>query len=666
MDVSIATLLQEAVRLHREGALDEAMRRYAQILEEDPINADAQYYAAIVAYQRGEFDQALHAAEDGVVAHPRDARMHHLLGHVLLRIGRTEEALASFEHAITCAPDMAEAHGSRGDALSLLGRKAEAVASYDRALALQPASVTDWSNRGASLQDLGEFEKAVESYGRAIALKPNFAEAHFNRGNILTRLERHDEAVASYDRAIALKPDFAAALNNRGLALKALDRHEEALSSLDQALAIRPDYVEALCNRGVTLKILKRYDEALASIDKALAIIPDHVEALCNRGNILRDFNRFEEALAIYDRVLALRPDDAAAWANHGSILFEFRRFDEAFTSFEKAVALKPDYAEAHFNEVYGRLLVGDFDRGWEKFEWRWETDLMRGSKPDYPQPHWRGDSDISGKRFLAHASDGLGDTIEFCRYARLLRERNATVILAVQPSLKRLLSGMSDVETVIADGDPLPDFDVHCSIMSLPHAFRTRLENIPPCPQIKIPGDIIDKWAARLGRKDKPRIGIAWSGNPANQRDAWRSMTLEDMLPLTQLPAQFFSLQKEIRPGDQQTLENSGARIAHFGPELTDFLESAGLVSQMDLVIAVDTAIAHLCATIGRPIWILLAYVPDWRWLLDRDDSPWYPSARLFRQDATRDWPSVIRRVETALRDFLKACPPGGSAGVR
>jgi len=224
----------------------------------------------------------------------------------------------------------------------------------------------------------------------------------------------------------------------------------------------------------------------------------------------------------------------------------------------------------------------------------------------------------------------------------------------------------MPDVETVIAHGDPLPEFDVHCSIMSLPRAFRTRLETIPPCPQIKIPREVIDKWAARLGPKDKPRIGIAWSGNPANQRDAWRSMTLEDMLPLTRLPAQFISLQKEIRPSDIGTLEHCGAQVTHFGPELTDFLESAGLASQMDLVIAVDTSVAHLCATIGRPIWILLAYVPDWRWLLDRDDNPWYPSARLFRQDETRDWPSVIQRVEAALRDFLKTHPAGGSAAVR
>jgi hypothetical protein len=294
---------------------------------------------------------------------------------------------------------------------------------------------------------------------------------------------------------------------------------------------------------------------------------------------------------------------------------------------------------------------MADFDRGWEKYEWRWElADELWGfgSKPAFAQPAWDGTGDIAGKTILLHAEQGYGDTIQFCRYAPLVAEKGAKVILSVQPSLKRLLSGFGGAQTVLAEGEDLPAFDLHCPILSLPRAFRTRLETIPPPAPPSVPSQLTKEWETRLGH-GKPRIGIAWSGRPSHKNDHNRSLPLRAMLGLLDLPIELVSLQKEIRSEDQGILDAAG--IAHFGPALTDFLETAALVSSIDVVITVDTAVAHLACSLGRPTWILLPYIPDWRWLLERADSPWYPTARLFRQPGIGDWDSVMREVVGGFR---------------
>jgi tetratricopeptide (TPR) repeat protein len=374
---------------------------------------------------------------------------------------------------------------------------------------------------------------------------------------------------------------------------------------------------------------------------------PNNVFALKNRGIILHELKRFEEALASYRRALTLRPDFAETLSNHGNVLRELKRFEEALTSYDRALTLRPDLGQTHFCEALCRLLMGDFDRGWAKFQLRRKRKLA--------QPEWLGSYEIRGKVILLHAEESLGDTIQFCRYVPLVAERAARVILEVQAPLHGLMSTLPVAAQIVSRSDRPPEFDVHCPLHSLPLAFGTRLETIPvPTPYLRATSGAMTNWNARLGRRDRPRIGLAWSGNPENNIDHKRSMTLSSLLSLFNINATFVSLQKNVRAGDAAVLK-ACSELHHFGDELKDFFDTAALISTLDLVISVDTSVAHLAGALAKPVWIMLPFVPDWRWLLDRDDSPWYPTARLFRQDNSRAWDSVIPRVHAALDDFIR-----------
>src|SRR5215470_761734 len=449
---------------------------------------------------------------------------------------------------------------------------------------------------------------------------------------------------------IATKRDFFEALHLLAIVQTKLGCSHDALASYDRALTIRPDHPPTLNNRGSTLGELKRFEEALASYDRALALHPDFPEALSNRGNILRELKRFEEALASYDRALTLQPDYPEALSNRGLALCDLRRFQEGLACYDRALKLRPDYAVAHHNEGMCRLMIGDFDRGWEKREWKsknWN---------DFAQPMWLG-SKNADKAILLHARPmlGFGDTIQFCRYVPLVAERAARVILEVQASLRGLMSTLAGVVQIVASGESLPNFDLHCSLLSLPLAFRTRLETIPcATPYLRVSSQAMMNWNARLGSRGHPRIGLAWSGNPFNLNDHNRSIKLRSLLSLLDLDATFISLQKDVRAGDAAVLK-AHSDVLHFGDELKDFSDTAAIISNLDLIISVDTSVVHLAGALAKPVWVMLPFIPDWRWLLDREDSPWYPTARLFRQDDSRTWENVIVRVHAALQDFVR-----------
>jgi len=497
---------------------------------------------------------------------------------------------------------------------------------------------------------LGCSHDALASYDRALTIRPDHPPTLNNRGSTLGELKRFEEALASYDRALALHPDFPEALSNRGNILRELKRFEEALASYDCALKLRPDYAVALSNRGLVLCDLRRFEEALESCDHALTLQPDHAATLNSRGNILRELKRFEEALASYDRALTLQPDYPEALSNRGLALCDLRRFQEGLACYDRALKLRPDYAVAHHNEGMCRLMIGDFDRGWEKREWKsknWN---------DFAQPMWLG-SKNADKAILLHARPmlGFGDTIQFCRYVPLVAERAARVILEVQASLRGLMSTLAGVVQIVASGESLPNFDLHCSLLSLPLAFRTRLETIPcATPYLRVSSQAMMNWNARLGSRGHPRIGLAWSGNPFNLNDHNRSIKLRSLLSLLDLDATFISLQKDVRAGDAAVLK-ARSDVLHFGDELKDFSDTAAIISNLDLIISVDTSVVHLAGALAKPVWVMLPFIPDWRWLLDREDSPWYPTARLFRQDDSRTWENVIVRVHAALQDFVR-----------
>ena len=539
-------------------------------------------------------------------------------------------------------------------ALHAKGADRDALAALDRALPSVGASAESSCLRGNILLRLERFAEALASYDEAVALNPGYAEAHYNRGNGLQRLGRIDEAVTSYDRVLAVLPRHPGALNNRGTALAAVGRLDAALASFDMALAARSDYADALNNRADVLLRLKRYDQALAAYDRVRALGAETADTLVNRGNVLHELGRHRDALACYDRALARRPDHAATFNNRGAALQDLRRYDDALASYRRAIELEPGYPEARYNDGVCRLLLGDLERGWPEFEWRWKTAAVAEYNLPFGRPLWLGAEPIAGKRLLLHPEFGFGDTLQFCRYAGVAAEQGAQVILQVQPALKSLLAGMTGIE-VIARGEPLPDHDFHTPLLSLPLAFGTRLHTIPAAvPYVNASPAMIAKWERRLGPRTVPRIGIVWSGNPRQANDHNRSSRLAKLRPLLRADARFVVLQTELRPEDRAVLAEH-PEIAHFEGEFTDFADTSGLVAAMDLVISVDTSVAHLAGAMGRPRWIMLAQVPDWRWLLGREDCPWYPTSRLFRQSAAGDWEGVVRRVARELDGFLK-----------
>ena len=529
---------------------------------------------------------------------------------------KSDAALANYDRAVGIRPDFARAHHNRGILLEKIGRHHEALASYDRALSVRPDFAAALSNRGNVLHHLNRLPEALESHDRAVQLRPDFAMAHYNRGRVLQDLNRQDEALASYDCAIASQPQFAEAFSNRGNVLLELNRLTEAVASYDRAVDIRPDFPQAFSNRGSALEKLARYDEAVASFDRAIALKPDYSDARSNRGIVLGQLQRFDDALA----------------------------------DFAGAVAASPSNAEAHFGEAEVRLLRADFDRGWKEYEWRQQAQQLRHSQRNFAGPLWLGENEITGKTILLHAEQGFGDTIQFCRYVPLVAQRGARIIFEVQDSLKELMSSLVGATDIVVSDSVLPDFDVHCPLLSLPLAFGTRLETIPSAvPYLRAPSHRVIDWNTRLGPKRRPRIGIAWSGRPTHKNNRNRSISLDSLLPLLDVDATFVSLQKDVRPGDAVTLSER-TDLLHFGDELHDFSETAALIANMDLVISVDTSVAHVAGALAKPLWVMLPFTPDWRWLLDRDDSPWYPTARLFRQDSTRSWEGVITRVKAAL----------------
>jgi tetratricopeptide (TPR) repeat protein len=584
--------------------------------EADPQGVARQLQRAAEAFQRGELAEAERLTRGVLEARPDLFDALYLAGIIAGSSGRPADTVLFMTRAIGANPGHADAHYNRGVALGELGRHAEAAESYARAAACNPAHADALFNRGVMLGALGRHAEAIESYGRALALQPRYAEAHQNRGIALAALGRHAEALQSYDEAIASKPDHAAAHNNRGVALGALGRLPEAVAAYDRAIALRPGYPEALVNRGIALNDLDRPAEALASCDEALALRPHHAEAHFNRGNALRELGRHADAIAAYDR----------------------------------AVEIDPAHASAHWNLADCRLLLGDFAGGWREYEWRWKLPQRAHGQRGFAQPLWLGAEPLRGRTILLHAELGLGDTLQFCRYAPQVAALGAKVVLEVQAPLVPLLRSLAGVSEVLPRGAVLPAFDYHCPLMSLPLAFRTDALSVPaPIPYLGTDPERAAAWRRRLGAQTRPRIGLAWSGSQALANDK-RSMALTQVLPLLRRDAEWVSLQKEVHPAEEALLA-SHPELRHFGEELHDFADTAALADLMDLVVTVDTSVTHLAGALGKDLWIMLPFGShDWRWQLAREDSPWYPQARLFRQPAPRDWHAVVDLVEREL----------------
>ena len=647
----LSQVFNQAAVLHRKGDLAAAEQLYLRLLEAQSGHFDALQMLGILRYQQGRLLDALALLGTALKIMPNAAHALLNYGLVLAALTRREEALASYDQALALQPDYAEALYNRGIVLRGLQRPAEALASFERALSTRPDYAEAHYNRGNALQDLARPAEALASYDRALALRPDTAEILFNRGNALLALRRPAEALASYDQALTIKPDHVAVINNRGLALLGLHRPADALASFDRALAIQPDHVRSLNNRGNTLQHLQRPDEALASYERALAIRPDHAEAAYNCGVVLKSLQRPAEALASFERALSIEPNHVDALNNRGLVLRDLDRPLEALASFGGALSIEPDHAEVHSNRSCLRLLLGDFEHGWEEFEWRWRVPDFAPWRRDFAQPQWLGDAPLAGRTILLHAEQGFGDAIQFVRYAPLVAARGAKVVLEVPPPLTALCASLAGVSSVVSRGEQLPEFDCHCPLLSLPLAFRTRLETIPATvAYLSASPDGVIKWKQRLPCTPMRRVGIAWAGNPDFKGDRSRSIGLARFSPLLAVPGiEFVGLQKDLREEDHDILRDY-PHLVSVDDAIEDFADTAAILSSVDLVITSDSAVAHLAGALGKPVWVLLQHVADWRWLRARDDNPWYPTARLFRQPKLDDWESVIGRVKDEL----------------
>jgi tetratricopeptide (TPR) repeat protein len=496
---------------------------------------------------------------------------------------------------------------------------------------------------------------------RAAAPAQPFPEALFRQAMTSHQAGALAAAEAAYRAVLSASPRHAATMTLLATVIAQTGRPEEAVRLFDASLKLDRNQELALFNRGNALSELKRHAEALASYNRAAALWPSHAPLLNNRGNALFALGRKLEALAAFDRSIAAGPDYADAHFNRGNVLRELGRRTEAVASFDRAAALAPDHAEAQYNRALLRLRLGDYAEGWRLAEWRW---LAPGAPPrrNFAQPLWLGEEDIAGKTLLLHAEQGYGDTIQYCRYAPLAAERGTRVILEVQRPLLPALVRLEGVAQLVAAGDALPPFDRHCPLMSLPLAFRTELDTVPrQVPYLRAAPSAVRHWGERLGPGRSPRVGLVWAGNRLNAIDDQRSAGLPALLPLLQCGAEMIALQKDLTP-DDRTLLAATPSLRPLGDELHDFGDTAAVLESLDLVVTVDTAVAHLAGALGRPVWVLLSPAADWRWLAGESDAPWYPTARLFRWDSAKGWPGVVANVKAALIAFCRDRRADGS----
>ncbi|MGJ4946964.1 tetratricopeptide repeat protein [Bradyrhizobium sp. HKCCYLS20291] len=573
--------------------------------------------------------------------------------------GRLLDAQMCCEQALAADPNHADSLALMGIIALQSGQLDHAVAWFSRAIRQTP-KIDYLTSLGFTLKQTGRLDDALAVFDKAIQLKSDDAELWKHMGSVLLAQNRGAEALLSYQQALTINPGHRDAAWQCGLLLRQQQRLEEAVQAFTVCLTQQPDDLPALQMRARCFADLKRYDDYLADAERAQALAPGDPITCNNVGDALVRLGRSAEALRWFDQALAARPDFVEVLLNKGFALLQSLRFEEAAEVYRRILVVEPGNAKAEWQLAHVELQCGDFASGWAHREARWN---VPGFSPEYPrfvQPKWLGKEDIAGKTILIEEDEGFGDNIQFARYLPMVAARGAKVILVVREALRPLMAGVQGVSQCLTFAPDLqrPAFDMHCPIMSLPLAFGTTLDSIPPANYLPpLPADRIAAWEQRLGAHDRLRVGLVWAGNPHQANDGNRSMPLSTLLPLLDVDADFISLQKELRPADNALLAQQ-SRIRDLTTELTNFAETAALMSCLDVVVTVCTSAAHLAATVGRPTWIMLPHLADWRWLRDRDDSPWYPSARLFRQDASRRFEPVVARV----RDELAAKAAGFS----
>jgi len=569
--------------------------------------------------------------------------------------GRLAEAQSLYQQILTQEPDHADALHLLGYAQFQAGHAQQGLELIRRAIALDGGRAEYHCNLGVVLAAMNQHAEAIAACKQALALRPDFAEAAYNLAGSLVAVGDVEQGITMYRQALALRPDWPEAYTNLGNALQAADRLEEAVAALGQAVALRPNFADAVYNLGNALGQLERWEEAVAALRRAIAIKPVYPEAYNNLGNALRKQRQFEQAIAAYRQALQQRPDYGDAYNNLANALVEMGRIDEAIAAHTEALKLRPDDGIVHFNLAAMLLRLGRLEEAWPHYEWRWRVEEFHQPMRQLEQPMWDG-SDLKGKRILLHTEQGFGDAIQFARYVPVVVRKGGKVIIECAGQMARLYASSPAIEQVIVAGQPLPEFEVHCPLLSVPYVLGTTLQTLPrQVPYLWFDVALAEQWRKRIGDTEgKLKAGLVWTGRPKPEPD--RSIPLTRLAPLAQVRGvRFYSLQ--IGPGAEQARQPpAGMDLVDWADDLNDFADTAALMANLDLILTIDSATAHLAGALAKPTWVLLPKVPDWRWMLNRDDSLWYPTMRLFRQPIAGDWDTPIRRIVEALRSLRQA----------
>jgi len=598
---------------YSKGDLRQAASIYNKILKSFPDNVDALHFMGIIYYQLGDHDSAIKYIERELHLNPLSAEAYNNLGLVMRGKGNLNDAISLFKKAIELKPYFANAY----------------------------------YNLGLTYQDMKEYDKAIYNYERAIKIEPNFVEAYNNLGIVLRKVFRLDESVACFKKALQINPNLANTYNNLGLSYQDKEQYDEALKCYQKALQLNPNLADAYNNIGNVLRTKEEFEDSLKYYEKALSLNPNLPESYIGIGCYYQQKEDMDKAMIYYKKALSIDGDSKDAYFSMGAIYSEKGMNDESIDCYRKAISINPNFVYPHYNISFCLLLKGNFEEGWAEYEWRWKTKEFEALRRDFGKPRWYGE-EIRGKRIFLTCEQGLGDAIQFVRYAKRVKDLGAEVILEVPKVLHRLFMYVEGIDSLVIVGSELPNFDVYCPLLSLPYVFKTNLETIPnEVPYIKVNSETIEMWGEKIEKgKDRLNVGIAWTGNPKHKRDKYRSIRLEKFAIFNELKGvRYYSLQVGV--GSEQLKEvGSKFEIVDLTGEIKDFFDTAGLIMNLDLVITVDTSVAHLAGALGKQVWVFIPFVPDWRWMLNREDSPWYPTMRLFRQNERNDWDSVIKRV--------------------
>ena len=592
------------------------------------FNPSVLFQQAIAYHQSGQLNTAIEVYKKLLARYPNNSGLLTNFGTALLQMGQYEESIGLLKKSLVLDTNQPVAWSNQGIALKNLKKLKESLASFDCAIALQPNYADAYSNKGNTLIELGKFTEALDAFNKAISLRPDYADAYNNRGNALRELKKFDDAVDSFNKAISLRPDFAGAYNNLSMIFHESMKFHQAIECANEAIKLNPAFADAYVCRGLAHHELHHFDEALANCEHAIALKPDLPEAYLSKGYVLST---------------------------------SFRKYSEALENFNKAIELKDRYADAYWNKSLLKLLLGDYEEGWQLYEYRWKTDSQKSSARTYPQPLWLGNESLVNKTILIWSEQGLGDTIQFCRYIKMVSNLGAKVIFEVQEPLLQSLSTLEGASEMMPMGANTSRFDFHCPLLSLPLAFKTTIETIPNrIPYLSPDPNKVAYWRQKLGEKSNLRVGLVWSGGfRPDQPKVW-SLNKRRNIPLIKLKSlnlpkiDFYSLQKGVEAEEElATLQSSGwngPNIIDFTKELNDYSDTAALIANLDLVISVDTSVVHMTGAIAKPIWILNRFDTDWRWFVDRSDSLWYPTATVFNQPTHGDWDAVVEDVRGKL----------------